>query len=112
MHSFTQRLNRVIILAQEEARRLNYPYVGTEHLLLGLIREGSGVAAQALNNLGIELDQVRTEVEKIIGPGTGTPPTTGEVTLTPRAKRVIELALAEGHGMGVNYIGTEHLLLG
>ena len=92
---FTQRAQQVIILAQEEARRLNYPYVGTEHLLLGLIREGSGVAAQALNNLGIELDQVRTEVEKIIGPGTGTP-TTGEVTLTPRAKRVIELALAEG----------------
>ena len=71
---FTQRAQQVIILAQEEARRLNYPYVGTEHLLLGLIREGSGVAAQALNNLGIELDQVRTEVEKIIGPGTGTPP--------------------------------------
>lgn len=108
---FTQRAQQVIILAQEEARRLNYPYVGTEHLLLGLIREGSGVAAQALSNLGIELGQVRTEVEKIIGPGTGTS-VTGEITLTPRAKRVIELALAEAHSIGVNYIGTEHLLLG
>ncbi|NMA55619.1 MAG: ATP-dependent Clp protease ATP-binding subunit [Firmicutes bacterium] len=108
---FTQRAQQVIILAQEEAKRLNYPYVGTEHLLLGLIREGSGVAAQALNNLDIKLEQVRAEVEKIIGRGSGTP-TKGEVTLTPRAKRVIELALAEGHGMGVNYIGTEHLLLG
>ncbi|HKM38750.1 MAG TPA: ATP-dependent Clp protease ATP-binding subunit [bacterium] len=108
---FTQRAQQVIILAQEEAKRLNYPYVGTEHLLLGLIREGSGVAAQALNNLGIQLEQVRSEVEKIIGRGSGSP-TKGEVTLTPRAKRVIELALAEGHGMGVNYIGTEHLLLG
>ncbi|HHV07421.1 MAG TPA: ATP-dependent Clp protease ATP-binding subunit [Firmicutes bacterium] len=108
---FTQRAQQVIILAQEEAKRLKYPYVGTEHLLLGLIREGSGVAAQALNGLGIQLNQVRAEVEKIIGPGAGTP-TPGEVTLTPRAKRVIELALAEAHGMGVNYIGTEHLLLG
>ncbi len=108
---FTQRAQQVIILAQEEARRLNYPYVGTEHLLLGLIREGSGVAAQALNSLGIQLDQVRAEVEKIIGPGAGTP-AVGEITLTPRAKRVIELALAEAHSMGVNYIGTEHLLLG
>ncbi|MGI6128762.1 MAG: ATP-dependent Clp protease ATP-binding subunit [bacterium] len=108
---FTKRAQQVIILAQEEAKRLNYPYVGTEHLLLGLIREGSGVAAQAINGVGIQLDQVRAEVEKIIGSGSGKPPT-GDVTLTPRAKRVIELALAEAHGMGVNYIGTEHLLLG
>ena len=84
--------------------------MGTEHLLLGLIRELAACAAQALNNLGIELDQVRTEVEDHWTRHRH--PTTGEVTLTPRAKRVIELALAEGHGMGVNYIGTEHLLLG
>ncbi|HHV56935.1 MAG TPA: ATP-dependent Clp protease ATP-binding subunit [Firmicutes bacterium] len=108
---FTQRAQQVIILAQEEARRLNYPYVGTEHLLLGLIREGTGVAAQALGSLGIQLDQVRAEVEKIIGPGTGAP-AGPELGLTPRAKRVIELALDEARRMGVDYIGTEHLLLG
>ncbi|MDK2784489.1 MAG: ATP-dependent Clp protease ATP-binding subunit ClpC [Bacillota bacterium] len=108
---FTQRAQQVIILAQEEARRLNYPYVGTEHLLLGLIREGTGVAAQALASLGIELERVRAEVEKIIGPGTGAP-TGPQVDLTPRAKRVIELALDEARRMGVDYIGTEHLLLG
>ncbi|MGI6605142.1 MAG: ATP-dependent Clp protease ATP-binding subunit [bacterium] len=108
---FTKRAQQVIILAQEEARRLNYPYVGTEHLLLGLIHEGTGIAAQALANLDIKLDKVRSEVEKIIGPGTGAP-LEGEVGLTPRAKRVIELAMEEGRAMGVNYIGTEQLLLG
>ncbi|MFY9427888.1 MAG: ATP-dependent Clp protease ATP-binding subunit [bacterium] len=107
---FTERAQRVMFLAQEEARRLQYPYVGTEHLLLGLIREGTGVAHKVLSDLGVERERVKEEVEKIIGPGTGTVP--GELGLTPRAKRAIELSIDEARQLGHNYVGTEHLLLG
>jgi ATP-dependent Clp protease ATP-binding subunit ClpC len=108
---YTERAQRVIVLAQDEARRLNYDYVGTEHLLLGLIREGEGLAAKALQALGISLEQVRAEVEKMIGKGTAS--TRGEITFTPRAKKVtVELAIEEARLLGHNYVGTEHLLLG
>ncbi len=108
---YSDRAQKVIILAQDEARRLNYNYVGTEHLLLGLIREGTGIAAKALQNLGVDLDQVRAEIEKTLGRGT-TPPT-GEIQYTPRGKKVImELALDEARNLGHSYVGTEHLLLG
>ncbi|QBS37057.1 ATP-dependent Clp protease ATP-binding subunit [Thermaerobacter sp. FW80] len=108
---YSERAQRVILLAQEEARRLNYNYVGTEHLLLGLIREGTGIAAKALQSLGINLEQVRAEVEKIIGRGNG--PIQGEIGYTPRAKKVVmELAPEEARLLGHNYVGTEHILLG
>ncbi|HEY8449102.1 MAG TPA: Clp protease N-terminal domain-containing protein, partial [Bacillota bacterium] len=108
---YSERAQRVIVLAQEEARRLNYNYVGTEHLLLGLIREGTGIAAKALQSLGINLDQVRSEVEKVIGRGNG--PMSGEIGYTPRAKKVVmELAPEEARLLGHNYVGTEHILLG
>ncbi|MEW6424700.1 MAG: ATP-dependent Clp protease ATP-binding subunit [Bacillota bacterium] len=107
---FTQRAQKVLYLAQEEARRLNYPYVGTEHLLLGLIREGEGVAAKALGSLGIETEKVRSMVEEMVEKVQG--PVPAEMTLTPRAKRVLELAVDEARRMGHNYVGTEHLLLG
>ncbi len=107
---FTQRAQKVLFLAQEEARRLNYPYVGTEHLLLGLIREGEGVAAKALASLGIEADKVRSVVEQMVEKVSG--PMPQEIPLTPRAKRVLELAVDEARRMGHNYVGTEHLLLG
>lgn len=108
---YTERAQRVIVLAQDEARRLNYDYVGTEHLLLGLIREGEGIAAKALQSLGISLEQVRAEVEKMIGKGTANP--RGEIGFTPRAKKVmVELAIEEARLLGHNYVGTEHILLG
>ncbi|MGI6574283.1 MAG: ATP-dependent Clp protease ATP-binding subunit [bacterium] len=107
---FTQRAQRVLVLAQEEARRLQYPYIGTEHILLGLIREGTGVAAKVLTELGLDAEKIRKEVEQIIGPGNGT--IAEEISFTPRAKRVIELAIDEGRRLGHNYVGTEHLLLG
>jgi len=108
---FTERAQRVIVLAQEEARRLNHDFVGTEHLLLGLIREGQGIAAKALISLGVDLDRVRQEVEKMIPRGEGTPQ--GEIGFTPRAKKVVlELAAEEARMLGHNYIGTEHILLG
>lgn len=108
---FTERAQRVIVLAQEEARRLNYTYMGTEHLLLGLVREGEGLAARALKSMNIELDQVRSAVEKVIGRGNANPQT--EITFTPRAKKVVmELAFEEARTLGHNYIGTEHILLG
>ncbi len=108
---YTERAQRVIVLAQDEARRLNYDYVGTEHLLLGLIREGEGIAAKALQSLGIQLEQVRSEVEKMIGKGSA--PTRGEIGFTPRAKKVmVELAIEEARTLGHNYVGTEHILLG
>jgi len=107
---FTQRARRVVVLAQEEARLLNHNYIGTEHILLGLIREGEGVAAKALESLGISLEAVRQEVEKIIGRGQQAP--SGHVPFTPRAKKVLELSLREAHALGHNYIGTEHILLG
>src|SRR5205809_5130314 len=107
---FTERARRVITLAQEEALRFNHNYIGTEHLLLGLVREGEGVAAKVLANLGVELNKVRSAVEFIIGRGDRA--VMGEIGLTPRAKKIIELAVDEARRMGHHYIGTEHLLLG
>ena len=107
---FTDRARRVVVLAQEEARTLNHNYIGTEHVLLGLIHEGEGVAAKALESLGISLEAVRQQVEEIIGPGQQ--PTSGHIPFTPRAKKVLELSLREALQLGHNYIGTEHILLG
>src|SRR5688572_11604006 len=107
---FTDRARRVVVLAQEEARLLNHNYIGTEHLLLGLIHEGEGLAAKALEQLGVTLDQVRSQVEDMIGVGTATPQ--GHIPFTPRAKKVLELSLREALQLGHNYIGTEHILLG
>ncbi|MGD1119979.1 MAG: ATP-dependent Clp protease ATP-binding subunit [Dehalococcoidales bacterium] len=107
---FSERARRVLTIAQEEARNLNHSYIGTEHILLGLVREEEGVAAKVLTNLGIGLGKVRSAVEFIIG--RGEKPGSGETGLTPRAKKVIELAIDEARQMGHNYIGTEHLLLG
>ncbi len=108
---FTERAQRVILIAQEEAKRLNHDYVGTEHLLLGLIALGEGVAAQVLANLGVDLRRVRAEIEKIVGTGDNVM-LLGEIPFTPRAKKVLELAVEEAQNMGHNYVGTEHLLLG
>ena len=107
---FSERARRVLTLAQEEAQHLNHSYIGTEHILLGLLREEEGVAAKVLTNLSVSLSKVRSGVEFIIGHGEK--PSTGEIGLTPRAKRVIELAIDEARNLGHNYIGTEHLLLG
>jgi hypothetical protein len=107
---FTDRARRVVVLAQEEARFLNHNYIGTEHILLGLIHEQEGVAARALTELGISLDAVRTQVKDIIGQGAEAP--TGHIPFTPRAKKVLELSLREALGLSHNYIGTEHILLG
>jgi ATP-dependent Clp protease ATP-binding subunit ClpA len=107
---FTDRARRVVVLAQEEARLLNHDYIGTEHILLGLAREGDGVAARALESLEISLEAVRQQVEEIIGRGKRAP--TGHIPFTPRAKKVLELSLREAHQLGHNYIGTEHILLG
>lgn len=107
---FTERARKVVYLAQQEAARLGHNVVGTEHLLLGLVVEGEGVAAKALEVLEISLDRIRQEVEKIIGSGEPNP--FGEIPFTPRAKRVLELAVDEGRQMGHNYVGTEHILLG
>ena len=107
---FTDRARRVVVLAQEEARTLNHNYIGTEHILLGLIHEGEGVAAKALESLGISLEAVRRQVEEIIGRGQQAP--SGHIPFTPRAKRVLELSLREALLLGHNYIGTEHILLG
>jgi len=108
---FTERARKVIILAKEEARRFNHDYIGTEHILLGLIREGEGVAASVLQKLGLSLENIRLEIEKLVQPG----PTTqiiGDIPFTPRAKKALELAAEEARSLGHNYIGTEHLLLG
>jgi ATP-dependent Clp protease ATP-binding subunit ClpC len=107
---FSDPARRVVVLAQEEARLLNHNYIGTEHILLGVIHEGEGVAARALRSLGINLDAVRQEVDEIIGRG-GSPPS-GHIPFTPRAKKVLELSLREALQLGHNYIGTEHILLG
>ncbi len=107
---FTDRARRVVVLAQEEARMLNHNYIGTEHILLGLIHEGEGLAAKALENLGISLVAVREQVQDIIGPGQQAP--TGHIPFTPRAKKVLEYSLREGLQLGHTYIGTEHILLG
>jgi hypothetical protein len=107
---FTDRARRVVVLAQEEAVGLQHNYIGTEHLLLGLIREREGVAARALESLGISLEAVRSEVEEIIGQGQSAP--TGQIPFTPRAKKVLELSLREALQLSHSYIGTEHILLG
>ncbi len=107
---FSDRARRVVVLAQEEARRLEHNYIGTEHILLGLIHEGQGVAAEALKSLKISLDPVRQQVEEIIG--RGQEPLQGHIPFTPRAKKVLELSLRESNRLGHNYIGTEHILLG
>ena len=107
---FSDRARQAVVQAQQEARRLNHNYIGTEHLLLGLIREGDGVAAKALESLGISLDAVRQQVEEMIGRGQQT--LSGHIPFTPRAKRVLELSLREALQLGHKYIGTEHILLG
>jgi len=107
---FTDRARRVVVLAQEEAKQLNHNYIGTEHILLGLIREGDGIAAKALAELSISIDNVREQVQEIIGQGQTAP--TGHIPFTPRAKKVLELSLREALQLGHNYIGTEHILLG
>ena len=107
---FTDRARRVVVLSQEEARLLNHNYIGTEHILLGLIQERDGVAAKALQSLDIGLESVRAQVEEIIGQG-GNPPS-GHIPFTPRAKKVLELSLREALQLSHNYIGTEHILLG
>src|SRR3569832_1325371 len=108
---FTERAQRVILIAQEEAKRLNHDYVGTEHILLGLIALGEGVAAQVLANLGVDPRRVRSEIEKIVGTGDNVM-LLGEIPFTPRAKKVLEYAVEEAQHMGHSYISTEHLLLG
>ncbi len=107
---FTERAKKVLVLAQEEAQRFNHNYIGTEHLLLGLVREGEGIAAKVLSNLGVELNKVRSAVEFIIGRGDRM--VIGDISLTPRAKKVIELAVEEARQLGHDHVGTEHLLLG
>ena len=108
---FTDRARRVMGLARQEAQRFNHEYIGTEHILLGLIQEGSGVAANVLRNLDIDLDKIRREVEKIVQSGPSMV-TMGQLPFTPRAKKVLELSVEEASNLGHNYIGTEHLLLG
>jgi hypothetical protein len=107
---FTERARQVVVLAQEEARILKHNYIGTEHILLGLLREEEGLAAHALESLGITVERVRVQVVQIVGSGEGV--TSGQIPFTPRAKRVLEVALREALSLGHNYIGTEHILLG
>jgi ATP-dependent Clp protease ATP-binding subunit ClpC len=107
---FSDRARRVVVLSQEEARLLNHNYIGTEHILLGLVHEDEGVASRALRSLGIRLGAVRQQVEEIIGQGGSSP--SGHIPFTPRAKKVLELSLREALQLGHNYIGTEHILLG
>ena len=107
---FTDQARRVVVLAQEEARLLGHGYIGTEHILLGLLAEGEGLAAQALASLEISLDAAREQVAEIIGQGTGQP--SGHIPFTPRTKKVLELSLREAQRLGDSYIGTEHVLLG
>ena len=108
---FNDRAKRVLALAQDEAIRFNHNYIGTEHLLLGLVREGEGAAARVLDSMGVELSKVRVSVESIIGRGDSTK-TPSEITLSPRTKKVIELAIDEARKLGHSHVGTEHLLLG
>ncbi|MFA7283689.1 MAG: Clp protease N-terminal domain-containing protein, partial [Candidatus Omnitrophota bacterium] len=108
---FTERARKVIILAKEEARRFNHDYIGTEHILLGLIREGEGVAAAVLQKLDVSLENIRLEIEKLVQPGPATQ-IIGDIPFTPRAKKALELSAEEARSLGHNYIGTEHLLLG
>ena len=107
---FTDRARRVVVFAQEESRMLNHTYIGTEHILLGLVHEGEGVAARVLTGLGVSLEDVRRQVQEIIGEGGRAP--AGHIPFTPRAKKVLEFSLRESLQLGHNYIGTEHILLG
>jgi len=107
---FTERARQVVVLAQDEARELNHNYIGTEHLLLGLLREEEGLAARVLESLDITFEEVRAQIARIVGHGDEV--TTGQIPFTPRAKKVLELALREALSLGHSYIGTEHLLLG
>ena len=107
---FTERARQVLVLALDEARALKHNYIGTEHLLLGLLREEEGLAAKALESLDITVEDVRAQVARIVGQGDEI--TTGQIPYTPRAKKVLELSLSESKSLGHNYIGTEHLLLG
>src|SRR5436190_7062863 len=107
---FTERARQVVVLAQEEARTLKHNYIGTEHILLGLLREEDGLAARVLESLDITVEEVRAQVARIVGQGDEV--TTGQIPFTPRAKKVLELALREALSLGHNYIGTEHILLG
>ena len=107
---FTERARQVVVLAQEEARTLKHNYIGTEHILLGLLREEEGLAARVLESLDITVERVRAQVVRIVGSGEEV--TSGQIPFTPRAKKVLELALREGLALGHNYIGTEHVLLG
>jgi ATP-dependent Clp protease ATP-binding subunit ClpC len=109
---FTERARQIVVLAQDEARRLGHDYIGTEHLLLGLLREEEGLAARVLDSLGITVEDVRAQVASIVGRGADKPGTTGQIPFTPRAKKVLELSLREAMSLGHNYIGTEHVLLG
>ena len=109
LNRFTERGQKVVVLAQLEAQQLHHPAVGTEHLLIGILKEGEGIAAKALESLGINLPAASSEVEKMIGTGEGSP---AEIGFTPRAKKVFELANEEAGAQGVNYIATEHILLG
>jgi ATP-dependent Clp protease ATP-binding subunit ClpC len=107
---FTERARQVIVLAQDEARELKHNYIGTEHILLGLLREEEGLAARVLESLHVTVEEVRAQVERVVGRGDEI--TTGQIPFTPRAKKVLELALREAMALGHNYIGTEHVLLG
>src|SRR3989339_1305129 len=111
LERFTERARKVILLAKEEAKRFNHDYIGTEHILLGLVREGEGVAAAVLASFGLSPEKIRLEVEKLVQPGPSTV-ISGDIPFTPKAKKVIELAMDEARRLGHNYIGTEHLLLG
>ena len=108
---FTERARKVLVLAKEEARRFNHDYIGTEHILLGLVREGEGVACAVLQNLGADLDRLRNETEKLITSGSMAS-VLGDIPFTPRAKKALELSAEEARNLGHNYIGTEHILLG
>jgi ATP-dependent Clp protease ATP-binding subunit ClpC len=110
-NKFTERARKVILLAKQEAKRFNHDYIGTEHILLGLLREGEGVAAAVLQSLGMNLNNIRLEVEKLVQVGPSTV-VSGDLPFTPKAKKVMELAMEEARTLGHNYIGTEHLLLG
>jgi ATP-dependent Clp protease ATP-binding subunit ClpA len=107
---FTERARQVVVLAQDEAKRCRHNYIGSEHLLLGLLREEEGLASRVLESLGVELEEVRSKVNQYVGKGDEI--TTGQIPMTPRAKRILELSLREALSLGHNYIGTEHLLLG
>lgn len=111
-YNFTERVRKVLALAREEAQRLHHEYVGTEHILLGLLKEGEGIASQVLNNLKIDTDAVRTRIEEVITPGRPSHTSEPDLPYTSRAKKVLELSVAEARDLTHNYVGTEHILLG